>query len=164
MLQVLEDVFGTPNDAERHKTSCAIFNTKIRDGASITDHVLYMIELMERLSKLGFPLHEQLEKDAILNSLPKSYLQFLTHYRMTKPEVNYHGLLGLLQNFEKDHQLLKESVNSVGGSSFGSRPFEKEKKNKKKKVKKMQIQAGTSVQSQTKKIKPDESLFNWQTP
>ena len=83
---------------------------------------------------------------------------------MTKPEVNYHGLLGLLQNFEKDHQLHKESVNLVGGSSSGSRPFEKGKKNKKKKVKKVQVQAGISVQSQTKKIKPDKSLFYWQAP
>ena len=58
MLQVLEDAFGTPDDMERHKTSCAIFNAKIRNGASITDHVLYMIELMKRLSKLYFSLHE----------------------------------------------------------------------------------------------------------
>ena len=58
MLQVLEDAFGTLDDVERHKTSCAIFNAKMRDGASVTDHVLYMIELMERLSKLDFPLHE----------------------------------------------------------------------------------------------------------
>ena len=114
------------------------------------------------MSKLGFPLHEQLEKDAILNSLPKSYLPFLTHYRMIKPEENYHGLLGLLQNFKKDHQLHKESVNLVGGSSSDSRPFKKGKKNKKKKVKKVQVQARTSVQSQTKKVKPDKSLFYWQ--
>ena len=40
MLQVLEDAFGTPDDMERCKTSCAIFNTKIWDGISITDHVL----------------------------------------------------------------------------------------------------------------------------
>ena len=117
MLQMLNDSFGTPDDVERHKTSCAIFNARMRDGASVTDHVLYMIEMIERLSKLGFPLHEQLGKDAILNSLPKSFLPFLTHFRMTKPAVNYHELLGLLQNFEKDHQLHKESVNVVGGSS-----------------------------------------------
>ena len=117
MLQVLEDAFGTPDDAERHKTSCAIFNAKMRDGVSVTDHVLYMIELMECLSKLNFFLYEQLGKDAILNKLPKSYLSFLTHYRMTKPELNYHGLLGLLQNFEKDHQLHKElsSVHCLSG-------------------------------------------------
>ena len=47
MLQVLEDSFGTPDDVERHKTSCAIFNARMQDGASVTDHVLYMIELIE---------------------------------------------------------------------------------------------------------------------
>ena len=161
---MLEDAFGTFDDVERHKTSFAIFNAKMQDGASVTDHVLYMIELMERLSKLDFSLHEQLGKDAILNSLPKSYLPFFIHYRMTKPEENYHGLLGLLQNFEKDHQLHKESVNLVGGSSSGSRPFKKGKKKKKKKVKKVHIQAGTSVKGQTRKIKPDKSLFYWQAP
>ena len=117
----------------------------ISNSASITNHVLYMIELMEHLSKLCFSLHEQLGKYTILNLLPKSYFPFLTHYRMIKPEENYHGLLGLLQNFEKDHQLHKESVNLVGGSSSGSRPFKKGKKNKKKKVKKVQVQAGTLV-------------------
>ena len=69
----------------------------------------------------------------------------------------YHGLLGLLQNFEKDHQLHKESVNLVGDLSSSFRPFKKEKKNMKKKVKKVQVQAGTSVQGQTRKIKPDKS-------
>ena len=57
ILQVLKDSFGTPNDIERHKTSCTIFNTRMREGASITDHVLYMIEQIEKLSKLSFPLH-----------------------------------------------------------------------------------------------------------
>ena len=76
---------------------------------------------------------------------------------MTKPAVNYHGLLGLMQNFEKDHQLHKESVNIVGGSSSGRRPFKKGKKNKKKKNKKVQPHTGTSVQGQIKKHKPDQS-------
>ena len=114
IIQVLNDSFGTPDDVERHKTSCAIFNARMKEGSSITDHVLYMIEQMEHLDKLGFPLHEQLGKDAILNSLPRSFLPFLTNYRLSRPVVNYHGLLGLLQTFEKDHQLLKEPVNLVG--------------------------------------------------
>ena len=92
---MLNESFGTPDDVERYKISCVIFNARMR-GVSITDHVLYMIEVIECLSKLGFPLHEQFEKDAILNSLPKSYLPFLTHFRMTKPAFNYHSLLGLL--------------------------------------------------------------------
>ena len=110
ILQVLDDSFGTSDDVERHKASCAIFNTRMKEGSSVTDHVLYMIELIERLSKLSFPLHEQLEKDAILNSLPHSYLPFLNHFRMSKPVVNYHSLLGLLQMFEIDNQLQRSSV------------------------------------------------------
>ena len=89
MLQVLRDSFGTPGDVERHKTSCIIFNAQMSEGASVTDHVLYMIEQIEKLSKLDFPLHEQLEKNTILNSLPKSYLPFHSHFRMTKPVVNF---------------------------------------------------------------------------
>ena len=151
----MNESFGTLNDVERHKTSCAIFNAQMREGTSVTDHVLYMIEMIQHLSKLDFFLDEQLGKDAILNSLPKSYLPFLTHSRMTKPVVNYHDLLGLLQNFEKDHQFYKESVNVMGGSSSGHHPFKKEKKNKKNK-KKMQS-AGTPKPSQTKKSKSDQS-------
>ena len=59
MLQVLRDSFGTPDDVERYKTSCIIFNARIRKGISITNHILYIIEQIKKLSKLSFPLHEQ---------------------------------------------------------------------------------------------------------
>ena len=124
-----------PDDVERYKISYAIFNARMKKGTSVIDHVLYMIEMIECLSKLGFPLHEQLGKDAILNSLSKFYLLFLTHFRMTKPAVNYHSLLGLLQNFEKEHQLHKKSMNIVGEYSSRCRSFKKRKKNKKNKKK-----------------------------
>ena len=74
---------------------------------------------------------------------------------MTKPAVNHHDLLGLLQNFEKDHQLHKESVNIVEGSSFRHRSFKKEKKNKKNK-KRVQS-AGAPKPSQIKKLKSNQS-------
>ena len=96
ILQMLKESFGTPDDVERYRVSSAIFNARMRDGTSVTDHVLYMIEMIKHLDKLGFFLHEQLRKDVILNSLSSSYLDFLSYYRMTKPVVNYHGLLGLL--------------------------------------------------------------------
>ena len=67
MLKVLNDSYGTPDFVERHTTNCAIFNTRMREGASVTDHVLYMIEQIEHLSKLDFFLHKQLEKDMIFD-------------------------------------------------------------------------------------------------
>ena len=96
ILQNLKEYFGMSNDIERYRVSSTIFNARMHEGVSVTDHVLYMIKMIERLDKLGFFLHEKLGKDAMLNSLPSSYLDFLSHYRMTKPAVNYHGLLGLL--------------------------------------------------------------------
>ena len=130
IIQMLNESFDIPKDAERHKTFCVVFNVRIWERTLVTDHVLYMIEQIEHLSKLGFPLHEQLGKDAILNSLSKFYLSFLSHYRMTKPAMNYHGLLELPQTFEKDHQLQKESVNLVGGLAAGHRSSGKENKKK----------------------------------
>ena len=58
ILQKLKKSFDTPDNVERYKVSCAIYNGKMSNGASITDHVLYMIEMIERLGKLGCPLHE----------------------------------------------------------------------------------------------------------
>ena len=154
ILQRLKESFGIPDDVERLRTSCAIYNARLREGGSVTDHVLYMIELIERLGKLGYPLHEQLGKDAILNSLPPSYLGFLDHWRLNRPVVNYHGLLGLLQSYERDHQLNKGTVNLVGGQAAGHRsPFGKGKK-KKKKMKKVQHAGPSQI---VKKNKADKS-------
>ena len=44
ILKVLKESFDTPDDVKWYKTSCVILNARMREGASITDHVLYMIE------------------------------------------------------------------------------------------------------------------------
>ena len=135
-----------------YKVSCAIYNAKMSNGGSIIDHVLYMIEMINRLDKLRCPLHEQLSKDAILNSLPSSYLDFFDHYRINKPAVNYHGLIGLLQTYKKGHQLNKGMVNLVGGFGDHRRPFEKENKNGE--GKRVQDALGPS---QTKIVRADQA-------
>ena len=125
---MLKESFGTLDDVERHKTSCVVFNASMREGAQVTDYILYLIEQIDCLSKLGYPLHEQLDKDAVLNSLSMSYLTFVSHYRKTKPVVSYHGLLGLLQTYEKDYKLNKGTINVVGRTSAGYSSFKKGKK------------------------------------
>ena len=67
---------------------------------------------------------------------------------MIKFVVNYHGLLGLSQTFEKGHQLHKKIVNVVGASSSdGHCPF---KKRKKKKNNKVLSAGGQTVKSKSK--------------
>ena len=96
ILQKLKESFSTSDYVEWYKVSYAIYNARIPNDSSVTDHILYMIEMIKWLDKLECILHEQLSKNVILNSLPSSYLDFLDHYRLNKPIVNYHGLIGLL--------------------------------------------------------------------
>ena len=66
--------------------------------------------------------------------------------------MNYHGLLGLLQSYEHDHQLNKGVVNLVGGPVTGHhRCFGKEKN--KNKIKKVQYASPSQVikKNKTKK-------------
>ena len=58
ILQKLKESFGMPDDVEWYKVSYAIYNAKMSNGSSVTDHVLYMIEMIEWLDKLGCSLHE----------------------------------------------------------------------------------------------------------
>ena len=58
IFKVLNDSFGTPDDVERHNIKCAIFNIRMKEGASVTDHTLYMIEQIEHLSNLYFFLYK----------------------------------------------------------------------------------------------------------
>ena len=46
------------DDVEWYKVSCTIYNVKMLDGGSVTDHVLYMIKMIEPLDKLECTLHE----------------------------------------------------------------------------------------------------------
>ena len=58
ILQKLKESFDTPNDVEWYRVSYAIYNARMSNGSSIIDHVLYMIEMIEQLGKLGCTLHE----------------------------------------------------------------------------------------------------------
>ena len=58
MIQILNESFDIFVNAERHKISYTMFNAHMQEGASIIDHVLYMIEQIECLIKLDFLLYE----------------------------------------------------------------------------------------------------------
>ena len=65
IIQILNESFDTPENVEKHKTSCVVLNARMREETLVIDH----IEQIECLSKFDFLLHEQLGKDAILNLL-----------------------------------------------------------------------------------------------
>ena len=54
IIQILNESFDSPKDVERHKTSCTVFNARIREGALVTNHVLYMMSRLNALTNLAF--------------------------------------------------------------------------------------------------------------
>ena len=46
ILQKLKKSFDMLDDVERYKVSYAIYNAKMPNGGSVTDHVLYMIKMI----------------------------------------------------------------------------------------------------------------------
>lgn len=54
----MNESFGMPKDVERYKTSSIVLNTRMQEGASVIDHVLYTIKQIEHLSELSFSLLE----------------------------------------------------------------------------------------------------------
>ena len=56
----------------------------MHDGQSVNDHYLTMIKDIEELQKLGMNMDKELQVDLILQSIPKSYGQFIMNYHMNK--------------------------------------------------------------------------------
>ncbi|KAL8098527.1 hypothetical protein AgCh_031343 [Apium graveolens] len=68
-LQELYDVAGT---TARYEISKELFGCRMSEGSSVNDHVLKMINLIERLGQLGFAMDGELSQDLVLQSLPSS--------------------------------------------------------------------------------------------
>ena len=98
----------------------------------MNDHVLKMINLIERLGLLGFNMDGELSQDLVLQSLPGSFSQFVVNFHMNKLDVSLAELHNMLKTAESNFSSKKSSVLLIGE---GFNP-KKRKKNppKKKKV------------------------------
>ncbi|KAL8132005.1 hypothetical protein AgCh_007768 [Apium graveolens] len=67
-LQELYDVVGR---TARYEISKELFGCRMSEGSSVNDHVLKMINLIERLEQLGFAMDGELSQDLVLQSLPE---------------------------------------------------------------------------------------------
>ncbi|XP_017640149.1 uncharacterized protein LOC108481542 [Gossypium arboreum] len=72
MIEHLKEPYQGQARQERFDISKALFQCKLAEGSPIGPHVLKMIGYIESLSKLGFPLGQELATDVILQSLPDS--------------------------------------------------------------------------------------------
>ncbi|KAL8089414.1 hypothetical protein AgCh_039025 [Apium graveolens] len=114
----------------RYEISKELFGCRMSEGSSVNDHVLKMINLIERLRQLGFAMDGELSQDLVLQSLPSSFSQFVVNFHMNKLDVSLPELHNMLKTAESNFPPKKSSVLLIGE---GSNPKKRKRNSSKKK-------------------------------
>ena len=85
---------------ERFEVIRSLITARMQEGSSVSAHVLKMKGYIDHLERLESPLSDQLAGDIILNSLPKSYDQFIMNYNMNGWEKTIAELHQMLKTAE----------------------------------------------------------------
>ncbi|KAK8948838.1 hypothetical protein KSP39_PZI006032 [Platanthera zijinensis] len=95
----------------------------------VVTHVLKMIEYIENLERLGFPLGQELATNLILQSLSDSYEQFVLNYNMNEIDKILPELLAMLRTAEINMKKVKPAspILMVHKSKSKTKDFKKTK-------------------------------------
>src|SRR3989337_3297129 len=110
MFQELKLIFQANARIERYDVSNKFFSCKMEENSSVTEHILKMSRLHNRLTQLGVNLLDDLVVDRILQSLPPSYKSFVMNFNMQGMDKTISKLFAMLKAAEveikKEHQVL----------------------------------------------------------
>ncbi|KAL6557021.1 hypothetical protein OROHE_006897 [Orobanche hederae] len=161
ILSHLTELYGEHNRTARYEICKELFSATMKEGEKVGEHVLKMISMIERLEALEFKMHESLQTDLILQSLPSSFLLFVINFNCNEIACNLAGLMNKLVTAQSQIKTprVKESALVI---SYGSR----RSNNKKKKTKKQTGSQGKDLRgkgkapivSKSKKVKKDACL------
>ncbi|XP_038885834.1 uncharacterized protein LOC120076130 [Benincasa hispida] len=96
IMEFLRGMFGQPSFSLRHDSIKYIYNCSMKEGASVREHVLNMMVHFNVAEVNEVVVDEKSQIGFILESLPKSFLQFCTNALMNKIEYNLTTLLNEL--------------------------------------------------------------------
>ncbi|KAJ8512155.1 hypothetical protein OPV22_002589 [Ensete ventricosum] len=99
------------------------------EGTSAENHILKMIEWIEKLTNLGIVLEDNLCFDLILQSLPDSFSHFIMNFNMSKFEMTLPKLLNMLREAESANKKEK-SVLYIGDTKKKRKASKTHKKGK----------------------------------
>jgi len=104
----------------------------MEENSPVSEHILKMSGLHNRLSQLGVNLPDDSVIDRILQSLPPSYKSFVMNYNMQGMEKSIPGLYSMLKSVEveikKEHQVLMVNKTTSFKKGKGKRNFKKDGK------------------------------------
>src|SRR4051795_152072 len=132
MFEELKMVFQAHARVERYEISNKFFSCKMEENSSVSEHILKMSGLHNRLTQLEVNLPDEAVIDRILQSLPPSYKSFVMNYNMqgmvkTIPEV-YAMLKSAEVEIKKEHQVLMVNKTTKFKKGKGRKNFKKDGK------------------------------------
>lgn len=111
----LDKLYGAKSRISRYRILRDLFQTRMTEGSSVHDHVLKMINMVEKLEDLGIGMDNNVYIDLILQSLPESFSQFITNFLKNRIETSLRELLNMLSNAERT--IKREASDMLKGSS-----------------------------------------------
>ncbi|KAK4370875.1 hypothetical protein RND71_010350 [Anisodus tanguticus] len=131
MLEHLKSLYDSQSQTMEYELLIELFKCKLNEGGQVSQHVLKMIELIERVASIGTKLEKNVATTLILNSLPRSFENFIVNFNMNGTKATLPELHNMLKTFESS--VSKGKAMLMVSSS--SRPKPKGKECQKKKGK-----------------------------
>ncbi|KAG6382349.1 hypothetical protein SASPL_157982 [Salvia splendens] len=100
MLKHLESLYASQAQTMEYEILHDLFKCKLHDGGKVSEHVLKMIGLIERLASIGMVLPANASTNLILQSLPSSFENFIVNFNMNNTKVGLPKLHNMLKTYE----------------------------------------------------------------
>ena len=140
IMESLETMFGKISMSSRHEAVKAIENSRMKEGASLREHLLVMMARFHEAEVHGACIDQLTKVNMVLQTLPASFIPFLTCFVRNKMDLDFTELMTELQTFEG---LIKSKVEGeVNMDVVGSSSKERKKRisNKRKAKKKIVVE------------------------
>ena len=112
MFEELKLVFQAHARVERYEVSDKFFSCKMEENSSVSEHILRMSGLHNRLTQLGVNLPDDTVIDRILQSLPPSYKSFVMNFNIQGMGKTIPEVYSMLKSAEVE---IKKGTSSVDG-------------------------------------------------
>ncbi|GAV61331.1 UBN2_2 domain-containing protein, partial [Cephalotus follicularis] len=117
ILLHLRELYRETSRNARFQLTAELYGTKMAEGSSVNDHVLKMINAIERLAALRIIQDAELSTDMILHSLPPSFSGFITNFNMNRISATLDDLLNMLREAEVSMNKGNAPVMMVGSQT-----------------------------------------------
>ena len=130
IMESLQKMFGQPSEQARHEAIKDVMNGKMKNGSSVSEHVLKMIHYFNEAEINGAKIDENTQVGMILDTLSLAFLQFRTNYIMNHKKCNPIELLNELQTYETLIDDKGGKANVVEANALERKAFSSKKKRK----------------------------------